>query len=130
MGLFKSVSGIAKSSLGSVSKVRSIYDANPGLMGLAMPPQVSMGLKAANIVGGAFGVKVPTEQEILGFAGGKLDNLLGGVRAKAKLPLADIEATIRKVARGTDFDSKVLAKTINLQGLTPEEILNRIDWLL
>lgn len=66
-GVVKTASGIAKKSLGSV---RKILDFNPTLSGLIMPPQVTMGFSAAKVVGGLVGIKVPDQNDLIGFAQG------------------------------------------------------------
>lgn len=128
-GLTKTISGVAKTALGSVSQVRSVLNVNPSLAGLVFPPQIQMGLKVAGIAGGALGIKVPTQDDILGFAQGKLDKVLGGIRAKVKSPLEDIEG-ILKSTQNLDFATRVFSKTIDLKGLSPDEVLNSISWLL
>lgn len=128
-GLTKTISGVAKTALGSVSKVRSVLNVNPSLAGLVFPPQVQLGLKVAGIAGGALGIKVPTQSDILGFAQGKLDTVLGGIRSKVKTPLDDIEGLLKNTQK-LDFATRVFSKTIDLKGLSPEEILTSISWLL
>ncbi len=129
MGLFKSISGIAKQSLGSVTKVRSLMNFNPLASGLMFPPQVSMGLKVAGIAGNAFGIKVPSEQELIGLATGEVNKVLGGIRNPVNKLLGDVENTIGSV------DSKISGitnnETINkLKDLAPDEVLSHIEWLL
>lgn len=129
MGLFKSISGIAKQSLGSVTKVRSLMSFNPLSSGLLLPPQVSMGLKVAGIAGNALGIKIPSEQELVGLATGEVDKILGGIRAPIGRALDDIEGTLKSA------DSAIAGisnnETINkLKGLPSEEVLNAIEWLL
>lgn len=128
-GLTKTIGGIAKTALGGVSEVRRLMDFNPSLAGLAFPPQVSMGLKAANLVGGLVGIKVPTQDDLIDFAQGKVDSLLGGIRRKIKTPLDDIERII-KGADKLDYATRIFSRTVDLKGLSAEEVLNRIDWLL
>lgn len=125
----RSISGIAKKSLGSVTKVRSLMAFNPLASGLLLPPQVSLGLKVAGIAGNAFGLKIPNEQELIGLASGEVDKIFGGIRSKVGATLDDIENTIGKV------DSTIAGisnnETINkLNELTAEEVLNDINWLL
>lgn len=131
--VFKTVSGVAKSALGTVSAARKVMDFNPSLSGLLLPPQISMGLKVANVVGGMVGVKIPTESDIKDFAQGKLDNVLGGIRSKVKTPLGQIEAALQQVSsinNPLSFAQRVMSRTVELKGLSPEEILNSIEWLL
>lgn len=130
-GLTKTISGVAKTALGSVSKVRSIMNFNPSLTGLLLPPQVSLGLKAASTIGGLVGIKVPTADDLLGFASGKLDSVLGGIRNKVKQPLNTIEALLKQASTfNLDAATKTLLKTINIKGLNAEELLDKIAWLL
>lgn len=122
MGLgIGSISSIAKKSLGSVSKVRTLLDFNPTSMGLVFPPQVTMGLELAKAVG----IKVPTEKELLGLATGKIDKLLGGVRGDIKVGLDGLESLIN----GAPGKLRDLVPD-SLKGLSQEEILQSISWLL
>lgn len=127
--IFKTVSGVAKQSLGSVTQARSILSMNPLAAGLVFPPQVSLGLKAASTIGGFVGLKVPTESELIGMATGQVDKLLGGIRSPISRSLDQLEGSLKSV------DSAIAGitnnETINkLKGLPTEEVLNSIDWLL
>lgn len=125
MSLFKTISGAAKKATGSVSDFRKVLDLKPSLSGLVLPPQVSMGLKAANLVGGAFGVDTPTEDEILAYAQGKLDKALGGVFRDAHKGLGDVEGKL------TSVNGKLVKLgSTKFEGKTDLEILQSIDWLL
>lgn len=134
MGLFsdiaKTVSGIAKTALGSVSQARSVLNFNPSLSGLVFPPQVSMGLAAAKVVGGMVGVKVPSQDDLVGFAQGKLDTILGGIRKQTKEPLDSIEAILSGKGEKLDYATRIFSQTMDIKGLSAEEILDKIQWLL
>lgn len=125
MSLFRTVSGVAKKATGSVSDFRKAYELKPSLSSLAFPPQVSMGLKAANLIGGAFGVDIPTEDDIKAYAQGKLDKALGGIYRDANKVLGGIGGK-RESVNG----KLVKLGSTKFEGKTPEEILSSIDWLL
>lgn len=125
MSIFKTVSGIAKKATGSVSDFRKVLDLKPSLSSLAFPPQVSMGLKAANLIGGAFGVDIPTEDDIKAYAQGKLDKALGSVFRDADKVLGDVAGKLESVN-----GKLVKLESTKFEGKTPEEILSSIDWLL
>lgn len=130
-GIVKTISGVAKTGLGAVSKVRDVMNINPSLVGLAFPPQISLGLKAASTIGGLVGIKVPTPDDLVGFATGKLDQVLGGIRSKVKQPLSTIEGILKQASTfNLDQATKTLLKTINIKGLDGAGILNAISWLL
>lgn len=99
---------IAKKVSSVTDNVRSVLEINPQLSAFAMPPQVQMGITALNAVG----IKVPSQDELLGIAQGKLDNVLGGLRNQATEIL-------------DKYTGKILAGT-----QSAEEILQKIDWLL
>ena len=127
--MFGSISKIAQSALGSVSQVRTLMDFNPLASGLVFPPQVSLGLSVATQIGGAFGVKVPNEKELVALATGQLDKVLGTIKSPVEKLLGDIETTIGGV------DGRIAGITNNetlnkLKGLAPDEVLNRVEWLL
>ena len=127
--MFGSISKIAQSSLGSISKVRDLMDFNPLASGLVFPPQVSLGLAVAGTVGNAIGIKVPNEKELIGLATGQLNKVLGDIKAPVGKLLGDLESTIGGI------DSRIAGITNNetlnkLKGLAPEEVLNRVEWLL
>lgn len=127
MGLFKSITGVAKKALGTVGGFRKALDLAPGLSGLAFPPQVSMGLKVAGVVGDVFGVNIPTEDEILDFATGKIKGALDDIISPVDKALGKVESTL------TVVNGKILtidSKLDKFQGKTAEEILQSIDWLL
>ena len=127
--MFGSISKIAQSSLGSISKVRDLMDFNPLASGLVFPPQVSLGLAVAGTVGDAFGIKVPNEKELIGLATGQLNKVLGDIKAPVGKLLGDLESTIGGI------DSRIAGITNNetlnkLKGLAPDEVLDKIEWLL
>ena len=127
--MFGSISKIAQSSLGSISKVRDLMDFNPLASGLVFPPQVSLGLAVAGTVGDAFGIKVPNEKELIGLATGQLNKVLGDIKAPVDKLLGDLESTIGGI------DSRIAGITNNetlnkLKGLAPDEVLDKIEWLL
>lgn len=129
--LVKTVSGIASTALGGVSQVRKILDFNPGQLGLLLPPQISLGIKAAQTVGGLVGIKVPSQEDLLKFATGKLDPILQGIRSSVKTPLEQFESALKSLKTNPlSFAQTVLSKVFAKGGLATEEILNRIDWLL
>jgi hypothetical protein len=100
--------GVAKQISKATDNVRNVLEINPQLSAFTMPPQVQMGITALNAVG----FKVPSQEEILKIAQGKLDGVLGGLRNKATSVL-------------DKYTGKILAGT-----QSAEEILQKIDWLL
>lgn len=106
---FKSASGLAKQLTGSVGNFRQILNFNPGRLPFQLPPTVKQGIQAAN----SFGLKVPSADQLQQLATGQLDLILKGARR-------DVLSTIEQ------------AQTQALSGLgtTPQEILNKIEWLL
>lgn len=130
MGLFKSITGVAKKALGSVGDFRKALDLAPGLSGLAFPPQVSMGLKVAGIVGDAVGVDVPSEEEILDFATGKIKGALDDIISPIDKTAGRVEGTLTTLnGKILTIDSK-LGTLDRFKGKTTDEILQSIDWLL
>lgn len=107
---------VAKQVGGYVNNARDILEFNPSLSGLVLPPQVTMGLKVANTVGGLFGVKIPTESELVSFAQGKIDNILGGLRKPILEQLNKVEGELKAIED-------------RLGSLSPEEAIKSIDWL-
>lgn len=108
LGGAKTISGLAKKATGSVSGVREILSFNPQISPFKFPPQVQMGVELLN--GG--GIKVPSPEDLIGLAQGKIDMILKGVRA----PLLGI-----------------LGKTeqqLTDKLATAEEVLQKIEWLL
>ena len=127
MSLFKTISGIAKQATGSVSDFRKVLDLKPSLSSLVLPPQVSMGLKAANLIGGAIGVNIPSEDDIKAYAQGKLDKAIGGIYRDGSKVLDGVESKLENINGKL---VKLGAINDSLKGKSPEEALNSIDWLL
>lgn len=115
-GIKTPLDNIQKKVGGLVNNARSILEYNPSLMSLALPPQVSLGLKVASEVGGLLGVKIPTEDQLRSLAQGKVDNILGGIRKPILEQLNRVESDLK-------------AATERLDKLSPEEVLKSIDWL-
>lgn len=105
---FGSISGIAKQVTGSVSGIRKVLDLNPQISPFKFPPQVNMGIQLLNQVG----IKVPTPDELIGLAQGKIDMVLKGVRRPILDALGKVEGDL-------------LGKLGGVEG-----ILSQIDWLL
>lgn len=129
MSLFGKVAKLAKKATGSISGVRKVLDLNPSLSGLVLPPQVSMGLKVASAVGGAVGVKIPTEDEVIDYATGKIKGALGNFgktldKAEGVVSeVLEINGKLVKVQGAIQSASK-------LDKATVEEVLESIDWLI
>lgn len=102
--VFKSATGIAKAVSGATRNFRGVLSSNPGLLSLALPPQVSMGIKVAN----QLGFKIPSEDVLIGKARTELDKALSGL----------YRSSISKLG-------PIAQKVENL-----EATLNSIDWLL
>lgn len=115
-GIKTPLDNVKKLTSGLVTNAREVLEFNPSLMSLALPPQVSMGLKAASVLGGLVGVKVPSEDDLKNLAQGKVDKLLGGLRKPVLAQLAKLEGELSQVES-------------RLSQLNPEEILKSIDWL-
>lgn len=126
MGLFKTISGVAKQATGSVSDFRKVLDLKPSLSSLVLPPQVSMGLKAANLLGGAIGVNIPSEDDIKAYAQGKLDKAIGGIYRDGSKVLDGVESKLENINGKL---VKLGAINDNLKGKSPEGVLDSIEWL-
>ncbi len=120
-----SISSVAQKGLGGISQVRTLMNFNPLASGLVFPPQVSLGLKGAGLIGKALGIKVPNEQEIIGMATGKIDKLLGGIRGKVGTTLDKLEGYLK-------LPPSKIQELIpgSIKGKNKEQILDAIDWLL
>lgn len=129
MGLFGGITGLAKKALGSATAFRKVLDVSPKLSGLVFPPQVSMGLKVAKTVGGVFGIKVPTESEILSFASGKVKGFMDGLLRPVDRVLGDAGDYVSQIET---VNGKLLsfATKLDLKGKTAKDVLQSIDWLL
>lgn len=110
-----SISSIAKQATGAVSGFRKVLEVNPGSIPFVLPPQVQMGLAAAQALNSTLGtgLKVPSAKDLEQLASGQLDLILKGARR-------DVLSSLDKI------QSQQLASL----GKTPDEILNRIEWLL
>lgn len=110
MGLFKTITGLAESAIGSVSNFREMLEFNPGSLPFLMPPQVELGLAAARAASDVLGLdlKVPSGDDLKAIATGKLDLILGGVRREANTVLDDAQEVVSSA----------------------EEAINSIEWLL
>lgn len=126
MGLFKTISGVAKQATGSVSDFRKVLDLKPSLSSLVLPPQVSMGLKAANLLGGAIGVNIPSEDDIKAYAQGKLDKAIGGIYRDGSKVLDGVESKLENINGKL---VKLGAINDSLKGKSPEGVLDSIEWL-
>lgn len=115
-GIKSPIDKLAKQAGSIVTNAREILEYNPSLMSLALPPQVSMGLKIASEVGGMVGVKIPNEDDLRNLAQGQVDKILGGIRKPILAQLANLEGELQ----GT---------VDRLSQLNPEEVLKSIDWL-
>lgn len=125
MGLFSSITKLAGKALGSVSKFRSILNVSPSLSSLVLPPQVSMGLKVAGVVGDAIGVKIPSENDIRDYAEGKIAGALDDIRRPVNRVLGEAEEVL------TEVNGKLVKiEKINFEGKSAEEVLQSIEWLL
>lgn len=102
--VFRSATGIAKSITGTTKNFRGVLGSNPGLLSLALPPQVSMGIRVAN----QLGFKIPSEDVLIGKARTELDKALSGLYRSG---VAKLEPIVQKVE---DL----------------EATLNSIEWLL
>ena len=130
----KSVTGIAKTVSGSVTNFRSVLDANPGTLGLLLPPQVQMGFKIANAVG----LKIPSPDELAG----KVLSEVGKVTLGAYRPTTeDIKRAINGDFKGLTPDIRKAVELLKSQGspflekvqlgqIAIQDALNSIDWLL
>lgn len=129
MGLFGGITKLASKALGSATKFRKVLDIAPGLSGLALPPQISMGLKVAKTVGGVFGVKVPTETELISFATGKAKGFLDGLVRPVDKVLGQAEGYLKTIET---VNGKLLtfSTKIDTKGKSLEEVLQSIDWLI
>lgn len=127
MPLFKTISGVVKQATGSVSDFRKVLDLKPSLSSLVLPPQVSMGLKAANLIGGAIGVNIPSEDDIKAYAQGKLDRAIGGIYRDGSKLLDGVESKLENINGKL---VKLGAINDSLKGKSSEEALNSIEWLL
>lgn len=107
----KSLTGIAKVATGKVSDFRKVLDLNPGLSPFKYPPQIQAGIKVASV----FGIKVPTEQELIGLANGKIQTVLGSLKRPLEQAITVVEGKLQTVTKAAG---------------TVEEVLNKIDWLL
>jgi len=109
LGGVKTISGLAKKVTGSaVSGVREILSFNPQISPFKFPPQVQMGIELLN----GMGIKVPSPDDLIGLAQGKIDMILKGVRA----PVLDILGKTEQ-----QLADKLTAA---------EEVLQKIEWLL
>lgn len=90
MSLFSSISGIAKSALGSVSKFRDIYDFNPGSLPFPLPPQVEVGLAVARQLSDLTGLdlKIPSPEDLLT---SKVQEITTGVNEQVEDVLSKID---------------------------------------
>lgn len=133
MSLFGSITAVAKKATGSVSDFRKVLDLKPSLSSLVLPPQVSMGLKAANLIGGANGVQIPSEDDIRAYAQGKLDKALGGLYSDTSKVVNTVESSLTEVIElnGKLVKVKQQALVQALKGdRTAYNVLNSVDWLL
>jgi hypothetical protein len=116
--LLGSISKIAKQATGAVSGFKKVLELSPGALPFVMPPQIQMGLLAAQKASGLINsltgssLKVPTAADLQKLATGEVDLILKGIRR----PVLDQLAKARK-------DVLKSAEDVT-------EALNRIDWLL
>ena len=133
-GAIKSVTSIAKSTTGSIKDFRQVYGSNAGLLGLALPPQVSLGIKAAN----ALGIKVPSQEVLSKQVMSELDKAVFGVyRPNTEDLKRALKGQKQSDTPGLDRYLKQLQKDnnptidkINTEATSVDEVLNSISWLL
>lgn len=110
-----SISKAAKQATGSVtSGLRMVQDFNPSAIPFTFPPQVQLGITAAQQVSDrlGLGLKVPSTKDIEAYARGEVDLILKGVKRDV---VSKLESLNSKVSAGLD---------------TAEKVLDSIDWLL
>jgi len=109
MGFTNTIQSAAKLATGKVSDFRKVLDLQPQVSGFTFPPIVQKGIDIA----GQFGVKVPTAEELTGLANKEIDKLFGKVRAPILKQLEALDTAIK-----------------GLEGLTPQEVIKKLEWLL
>lgn len=130
----KSVTGIAKTVSGTTKNFRQVLAANPGALGIALPPQVSLGIKAAN----ALGLKVPSQDVLTRQVMSELDKAVFGVyrpnsddliRALKGQKQSNTPGLDRFLGQLRKNGNPVLDK-IDLSSQSVNDVINKIDWLL
>lgn len=109
MSIVNTIERASTLATGKVSDFRKVLDTQPHLSAFTFPPIVQKGVDIA----GKFGVKVPSSDELVKLANGELDKLYGKVRTPILKQLSALETQIK-----------------GLEGLKPEEIIKKIEWLL
>ncbi|MBW4558443.1 MAG: hypothetical protein KME59_21460 [Trichormus sp. ATA11-4-KO1] len=133
LGIAKTASGIAKTVTGKVKDFRGVLATNPGALGLALPPQVQLGINVAN----SLGLKIPSADVLSKQVMSELDKAVFGLyRPSTKDLLNGLKGRV-STTPGLDQYLEQLRKSGNstLDKIeeatnTAEDLLSSINWLL